>query len=175
MDGCRITIPGFRKLRVHGINQLHQFEKFELADAKLEAEEALNDAEMKILDAENKLKRLSHNYHKFLTMLTIAKCKEAAGSEGTGSFTVKEIAEKMSGTYRISPHTAARIFYTMERKGIITADDDEQYTLNKEYREGNENGLIDTLDHAGNNEVTEIEQWLSEEEKVLWHKINNAG
>ena len=35
LDGCRITIPGFRKLRVHGLNQLHQFEKFELADAKL--------------------------------------------------------------------------------------------------------------------------------------------
>ena len=35
IDGCRITIPGFRRLRVHGINQLHQFEKFEIADAKL--------------------------------------------------------------------------------------------------------------------------------------------
>lgn len=35
LDGCRITIPGFRKLRVHGLNQLHQFEKFELANAKL--------------------------------------------------------------------------------------------------------------------------------------------
>jgi len=35
LDGCRITIPGFRKLRVHGIDQLHQFEKFEIADAKL--------------------------------------------------------------------------------------------------------------------------------------------
>ena len=35
LDGCRITIPGFRKLRVHGIDQLHGFEKFEIADAKL--------------------------------------------------------------------------------------------------------------------------------------------
>ena len=35
MDGCKITIPGFRRLRVHGLNQLHQFEKFEIADAKL--------------------------------------------------------------------------------------------------------------------------------------------
>jgi len=35
IDGCRITIPGFRKLRVHGINQLHQFTEFEIADAKL--------------------------------------------------------------------------------------------------------------------------------------------
>lgn len=35
IDGCRITIPGFRKLRVHGINQLHQFEEFDIADAKL--------------------------------------------------------------------------------------------------------------------------------------------
>jgi transposase len=35
IDGCRITIPGFRRLRVHGLNQLHQFEKFEIADAKL--------------------------------------------------------------------------------------------------------------------------------------------
>lgn len=35
IDGCRITIPGFRKLRVHGIHQLQQFEEFEIADAKL--------------------------------------------------------------------------------------------------------------------------------------------
>lgn len=35
LDGCRITIPGFRRLRVHGLNQLHQFENFEIADAKL--------------------------------------------------------------------------------------------------------------------------------------------
>lgn len=35
LDGCRITIPGFRKLRVHGINQLRKFENFEIADAKL--------------------------------------------------------------------------------------------------------------------------------------------
>ena len=35
IDGCRITIPGFRKLRVHGMNQLHQFENFEIANAKL--------------------------------------------------------------------------------------------------------------------------------------------
>ena len=35
LDGCRITIPGFRKLWVHGIDQLHGFEKFEIANAKL--------------------------------------------------------------------------------------------------------------------------------------------
>lgn len=35
LDGCRITIPGFRRLRVHGLDQLQQFEKFEIADAKL--------------------------------------------------------------------------------------------------------------------------------------------
>lgn len=35
IDGCRITIPGFKKIRVNGLNQLHQFEKFEIADAKL--------------------------------------------------------------------------------------------------------------------------------------------
>ena len=35
LDGCRITIPGFRKLRVHGLDQLQKFEKFEIANAKL--------------------------------------------------------------------------------------------------------------------------------------------
>lgn len=35
IDGCRITIPGFKKIRVNGLDQLHKFEKFELADAKL--------------------------------------------------------------------------------------------------------------------------------------------
>lgn len=124
------------------------------------------------LDADNKFKRLSHNYYKFLTMLTIAKCKEAILNSEDKSFTIKEIASIMNATYGISLHTASKIMYTMERKGIITADDDERYTLNKEYREGNENELIETLDHAGNNDVTEIEQWLSEEEKVLWKRIN---
>jgi len=35
IDGCRITIPGFKKIRVNGLNQLHQFDTFEIADAKL--------------------------------------------------------------------------------------------------------------------------------------------
>ena len=35
IDGCRITIPGFKKIRVNGLNQLHQFETFEIADAKI--------------------------------------------------------------------------------------------------------------------------------------------
>ena len=35
IDGCRITIPGFKKIRVNGLNQLHQFEQFEIADAKI--------------------------------------------------------------------------------------------------------------------------------------------
>lgn len=35
IDGCRITIPGFKKIRVNGLNQMHQFEQFEIADAKL--------------------------------------------------------------------------------------------------------------------------------------------
>ena len=35
IDGCRITIPGFKKIRVNGLNQLHQFNQFEIADAKL--------------------------------------------------------------------------------------------------------------------------------------------
>lgn len=35
IDGCRITIPGFKKIRVNGLGQLHQFEQFEIADAKL--------------------------------------------------------------------------------------------------------------------------------------------
>lgn len=35
IDGCRITIPGFKKIRVNGLNQLHKFEQFEIADAKL--------------------------------------------------------------------------------------------------------------------------------------------
>ena len=126
------------------------------------------------LDAENKFKRLSHNYHKFLTMLTIAKCKEVSENSANGMSTVKEIASQMNATYGIAVHAATRIIYTMERKGIITANDDEQYTLNNEYREGDENELINTLDHAGNNDFKEIEQYLNEEEKALWKRINGA-
>ena len=124
------------------------------------------------LDADNKFKRLSHNYYKFLTMLTIAKCKEAILNSEDKSFTIKEIAGIMNATYGISLHTASKIMYTMERKEIIRANENERYILSKEFGQENEMELIGILDRAGNNNAGEIEPKLSEKEKELWKRIN---
>ena len=126
------------------------------------------------LDAENKLKRLSHNYYKFLTMLAIAKCKEMTKESESKTFTIKEIAAEMSATYGISVHAATKIMYTMERKGIIAADNNDRYSLCNEFMQDSETQLIDILDRAGNNDVKEIEQHLNEQEKELWQKINGV-
>ena len=126
------------------------------------------------LDAENKFKRLSHNYYKFLTMLAIAKCKEMTKESESKTFTIKEIAAEMSATYGISVHAATKIMYTMERKGIIAADNNDRYSLCNEFMQDSETQLIDILDRAGNNDVKEIEQRLNEQEKELWQKINGA-
>ena len=124
------------------------------------------------LDADNKFKRLSHNYYKFLTMLTIAKCKEAILNSEDKSFTIKEIAGIMNATYGISLHTASKIMYTMERKEIIRANENERYILSEEFGQENEMELIGILDRAGNNNAGEIEPKLSEKEKELWKRIN---
>lgn len=124
------------------------------------------------LDADNKFKRLSHNYYKFLTMLTIAKCKEAILNSEDKSFTIKEIASIMNATYGISLHTASKIMYTMERKEIIRANENERYILSEKFGQENEMGLIGILDRAGNNNAGEIEPKLSEKEKELWKRIN---
>ena len=126
------------------------------------------------LDAENKLKRLSHNYYKFLTMLAIAKCREMTKESESKTFTIKEIAAEMSATYGISVHAATKIMYTMERKGIIVADNNDRYSLCNEFMQDCETQLIDILDRAGNNDVKEIEQHLNEQEKELWQKINGV-
>ncbi len=126
------------------------------------------------LDAENKLKRLSHNYYKFLTMLAIAKCREMTKESESKTFTIKEIAAEMSATYGISVHAATKIMYTMERKGIIVADNNDRYSLCNEFMQDSETQLIDILDRAGNNDVKEIEQHLNEQEKELWQKINGV-
>ena len=126
------------------------------------------------LDAENKFKRLSHNYHKFLKMLTIAKCKLLTKDSENKTFTIKEIAGEMSKAYGISVHTATKILYTMERKGIIIADNNDRYSLSEELMQDNETELIDILDRAGNNDVKEIEQHLNGQEKELWQKINGV-
>ena len=126
------------------------------------------------LDAENKFKRLSHNYYKFLTMLAIAKCKEMTKESESKTFTIKEIAAEMSATYGISVHAATKIMYTMERKGIIAADNNDRYSLCNEFMQDSETQLIDILDRAGNNDVKEIEQHLNEQEKELWQKINGV-
>lgn len=124
------------------------------------------------LDADNKFIRLSHNYYKFLTMLTIAKCKEAILNSEDKSFTIKEIAGIMNATYGISLHTASKIMYTMERKEIIRANENERYILSEEFGQENEMELIGILDRAGNNNAGEIEPKLSEKEKELWKRIN---
>lgn len=126
------------------------------------------------LDAENKLKRLSHNYYKFLTMLAIAKCREMTKESESKTFTIKEIAAEMSATYGISVHAATKIMYTMERKGIIVADNNDRYSLCNEFMQDSETQLIDILDRAGNNNVKEIEQHLNGQEKELWQKINGV-
>ena len=126
------------------------------------------------LDAENKLKRLSHNYYKFLTMLAIAKCREMTKESESKTFTIKEIAAEMSATYGISVHAATKIMYTMERKGIIVADNNDRYSLCNEFMQDSETQLIDILDRAGNNDVKEIEQHLNGQEKELWQKINGV-
>lgn len=126
------------------------------------------------LDAENKFKRLSHNYYKFLTMLAIAKCKEMTKESESKTFTIKEIAAEMSATYGISVHAATKIMYTMERKGIIAADNNDRYSLCNEFMQDSETQLIDILDRAGNNDVKEIEQHLNGQEKELWQKINGV-
>ena len=124
------------------------------------------------LDADNKFIRLSHNYYKFLTMLTIAKCKEAILNSEDKSFTIMEIAGIMNATYGISLHTASKIMYTMERKEIIRANENERYILSEEFGQENEMELIGILDRAGNNNAGEIEPKLSEKEKELWKRIN---
>lgn len=126
------------------------------------------------LDAESKFKSLSHNYYKFLSILTITLCKETTSSSTNRHFTIKEIAEKMNAAYGISLHTATRIMHTMESKGVITGDSDEHYTLNEKYLEGNGKELIEILDRAGNNDAAKIGQNLSEKEKELWEIINGS-
>ena len=107
-------------------------------------------------------------------MLTIAKCKLLTKDCENKTFTIKEIAGEMSKAYGISVHTATKILYTMERKGIIIADNNDRYSLSEELMQDNETELIDILDRAGNNDVKEIEQHLNEKEKELWQKINGA-
>ena len=62
----------------------------------------------------------------------------------------------------------------MERRGIITTDNNDRYYLCDEFIQENEDELIDILDRAGNNNTTKIEQRLNEKEKELWQKINGT-
>lgn len=124
------------------------------------------------LDAENKFKGLSYNYRKFLTTLAIKRCKAATGAQKS-LFTIQEIADEMSTAYDIPVYTATEILDTMERKGIIIANDDEQYTLDGRFAHCSDKDIADTLDRAGNNDATTLVQHLDNEEKELWTRINS--
>ena len=74
----------------------------------------------------------------------------------------------MNAAYGIPEHAAAKIMYSMERKGIITDNDDnERFRLNDEFAQDGGTELIDTLDRAGNNDIKEIAQMLEDKGGII--------
>lgn len=125
------------------------------------------------LDAENKFKGLSYNYRKFLTLLSIIKCREMATEDNGNTFTIQEVAAAMSGKYRIPVYVASEILDTMERKGIIRERRNERFVLDAAIAASIDEKLIMELSRAGNNDIATLTPQLEEHEKELWSRIDS--
>ncbi len=130
--------------------------------------------ESKRLDQKNRFRAASHNYHKFLKLLVIARCEEDTMRKGDGTFDSLMVADAMAERYDLPQHITMEILETLTRIGIIIVDDEENYQLSPEYRTYTVRRLVGSLDSIGDNDyAAHITAEAGSKERALWEFIND--
>ena len=134
--------------------------------------------EGKRLDEENRYKKISCNYRKFLSLLLIEKMESLGAKNNDGAFTVQDITLAMVDEYNIPTHVVHDIVDEFVDKGVVVEDMKERLLLDDAFKGRSLNVLLEKLDVVGDNSYAMQLMFGSEEGESaagLWRAINNAS
>ena len=129
------------------------------------------------LDMENKFKKASNNYRKFMTILTLINANKL--NSLFGKFTQLDLVAVMNNRYNMPTHITMGILEELCHKGVINEDEDTDGTFHftAPIAERRIADILDELDTYGNNsyimEMTSDAHMIGKEAQ-LWQYINDG-
>ena len=129
------------------------------------------------LDMENKFKRVSHNYRKFITILTIVNANKL--NSLFGNLIQQDLVNVMNNKYNLPAHITLGIVDELRHKGILCEDEytDGLFFFKESIAEMSLLALVEKFDTYGNNsyimEMTSDAHMIGKEAE-LWQYINEG-
>lgn len=129
------------------------------------------------LDMENKFKRVSHNYRKFITILTIVNANKL--NSLFGNLIQQDLVNVMNNKYNLPAHITVGIVDELRHKGILCEDEytDGLFFFKESIAEMSLLALVEKFDTYGNNsyimEMTSDAHMIGKEAQ-LWQYINEG-
>jgi membrane protein len=129
------------------------------------------------LDMENKFKRVSHNYRKFITILTIVNANKL--NSLFGNLIQQDLVNVMNNKYNLPAHITVGIVDELRHKGILCEDEytDGLFFFKESIAEMSLLALVEKFDTYGNNsyimEMTSDAHMIGKEAQ-LWQYINDG-
>lgn len=133
--------------------------------------------EGKRIDMENKFKRVSHNYRKFIMVLMMAHANKLFRI--FGRFTQQDLINVMNDKYNLPAHITVGCIEEMCHKGIIYEDDytDDVFYFHEQFAKCRLITILDELDTYGDNghtmQMTSDAHMIGKEGE-LWQYINEG-
>ena len=133
--------------------------------------------EGKRLDMENKFKRVSHNYRKFITILTIVNANKL--NSLFGNLIQQDLVNVMNNKYNLPAHITVGIVDELRHKGILCEDEytDGLFFFKESIAEMSLLALVEKFDTYGDNsnamEMTSDAHMIGKEAQ-LWQYINDG-
>lgn len=129
------------------------------------------------LDMENKFKRVSHNYRKFITILTIVNANKL--NSLFGNLIQQDLVNVMNNKYNLPAHITVGIVDELRHKGILCEDEytDGLFFFKESIAEMSLLALVEKFDTYGDNsnamEMTSDAHMIGKEAQ-LWQYINEG-
>jgi membrane protein len=129
------------------------------------------------LDMENKFKRVSHNYRKFITIITIDNANKL--NSLFGNLIQQDLVNVMNNKYNLPAHITVGIVDELRHKGILCEDEytDGLFFFKESIAEMSLLALVEKFDTYGDNsnamEMTSDAHMIGKEAQ-LWQYINDG-
>lgn len=107
--------------------------------------------EGKRLDEENRFRKISSDYRKFLSLLLLSKIEDATKKNGGEVFELQDVTDDMAADYNIPMHITHDIVDGFIDKGIVFENMEEKLQLDDAFKGCTVGVLFEKLDGVGDN------------------------
>lgn len=133
--------------------------------------------EGKRLDEENRFKKISSDYRKFLSLLLLSKIETATAKSTDGTFELQEVTDAMATDYNMPMHITHDIVEEFMDKGVVIENMEEKLLLDDAFKGRTVGDLLEKFSTVGDNTypISLIScTGCNARAIVLWRLVNNG-